>query len=276
MQTSFPILVFPGVIYVPDDDIQQFEGGNRGYLEYTYAQAAYFFSTRARRVRRLKNINVGLGEREKILLGKLASVEKTETALDQLLGLLASKKVVVEEHVIDLEKKVDELSQNNEALNIRIESLKRELVDKEKQIIGLKEANVRLEEDLRCLLKEGVVGVVDKVIELHEFLHGIGRIKNNCWCAGEESGPDGVRKEIVVGTFDAGPARSSSSHNGGMAEDIDAFLSCDYATLLKLGELDLEGLKRLCACEAGGEPGTGGTTKIVGLDDDGDKGKNAI
>ncbi|CAH1422068.1 unnamed protein product [Lactuca virosa] len=152
----------------------------------------------------------------------------------------------------------------------------RDLVDKEKLVVELKGVNARLEEDLGWLLKEGVVRVVDKVIELPEFLHGRRWIKNNCWCEGEYSSREGIRKEIVVGTFNIGAASSTSSHSRGVTEDIDALISRDYDTLLNLGELDVEGLRKLCVCEASDELGSGGTAKIVGLDGDESKGKGVL
>ncbi|CAH1451861.1 unnamed protein product [Lactuca virosa] len=51
-----------------------------------------------------------------------------------------------------------------------------------------------------------------------------------CLAACKESGREGVEKEIIVGTFDAGE----------IADSIDAFITCDYAALMQIGKLDID------------------------------------
>ncbi|CAH1444651.1 unnamed protein product [Lactuca virosa] len=65
--------------------------------------------------------------------------------------------------------------------------------------------------------------------------------------AGEESGREVLRKAMFVGAFDPNDVGSTSSHSGEMVDAIDSFLSCDYASMMKLGSLDIGGLRQLCA-----------------------------
>ncbi|CAH1428268.1 unnamed protein product [Lactuca virosa] len=132
----------------------------------------------------------------------------------------------------------------DEALTIRVETLERELVDKEKLIAKLKETNARLDGDLGWLLMEGVVKVVDK--------------------------------GIVVGTFGMGTASSTSIRSRVVVENINAFISCDYAIQLHLGELDVEGLRKLNVYDSNDESGISGGMKITSLDNDGGKGKDIL
>ncbi|CAI9300652.1 unnamed protein product [Lactuca saligna] len=116
-------------------------------------------------------------------------------------------------------------------------------------LLDLQRKVARVEGDLCWLVKECVVRIVDKVIECPKFMHGIGQIKDTCWVVGGMLVARGIKKEIVAGTFDVNDASSTSSHNEWMVNVIDSFASYDYTTLLHLGELDIDGLRRFCAFE---------------------------
>lgn len=74
----------------------------------------------------------------------------------------------------------------------------------------------------------------------------MGRIKNMCFVAGEESGREALRKVVVIGMFDPSAASSTSSHSWEMVDVIDMFISCNYASMMKLGTLNIDGLRQLC------------------------------
>ncbi|CAH1449452.1 unnamed protein product [Lactuca virosa] len=69
-----------------------------------------------------------------------------------------------------------------------------------------------------------------------------------------------------VGTFDPSAASSASSHFGEIVNVIDSFISCDYASLMKLGSLDIDGLCRLCADNDHGGAGPSSDANITCLD----------
>lgn len=162
--------------------------------------------------------------------------------------------------------------QKNEALSIRVEILERKLLENDKFFINTKEFAAKLECHLKWVVNKGAVRIMDKVIELLKFIHGIGLIKNICWIVGEESGRESVKRGVVVGTFHIGATSSSLSHVGEVTNYIYAFVSCDYATLLHLGELDVDILRELCIYEDNVDRGINGVVEITGLDDDDGKG----
>ncbi|CAH1428185.1 unnamed protein product [Lactuca virosa] len=87
-----------------------------------------------------------------------------------------------------------------------------------------------------------------------------------CWAAGEESVREAMHMEIVVGTFYPNVASFTSIHTGEMVDVVDSFVTYDYATLMKLGSLDINGLCQLCADEDNGGAGPIGTSKVIVLD----------
>ncbi|CAH1446504.1 unnamed protein product [Lactuca virosa] len=115
--------------------------------------------------------------------------------------------------------------------------------------------------DLDWLIKEGVVRNMEKVIELCNFHQGVGWIKHIYVSAGEESWREALHKEVVVATFDPHDARSTSSHTREMANATDSFVTCDYATLMKLGSLDINSLRQLYVDDDSGGVGPSYNTR---------------
>lgn len=76
-----------------------------------------------------------------------------------------------------------------------MELLERELLDKEKMSLDREVEMSRVRSVLNWLVKEGVVRIVDKVIKLPTFFHGVGRIKHLCFSAREESRRDPRRRD---------------------------------------------------------------------------------
>lgn len=83
---------------------------------------------------------------------------------------MACKKMALEQQCNNVEVELDDTLQKNKALIIRLESLERELLDKEKLLLDRKVEVSRVGSDLDWLVKDGFVMIVDKFIELPEFL----------------------------------------------------------------------------------------------------------
>ena len=78
--------------------------------------------------------------------------------------------MALEQQCNNVEVELDDTLQKNKALIIRLESLERELLDKEKLLLDRKVEVSRVGSDLDWLVKDGFVMIVDKFIELPEFL----------------------------------------------------------------------------------------------------------
>lgn len=83
---------------------------------------------------------------------------------------MACKKMALEQRCNNVEAELNDTLQKNKALIIRVESLERELLDKEKLLLDRKVEVSWVGSDLDWLVKDGFVMIVDKVIELPEFL----------------------------------------------------------------------------------------------------------
>ncbi|CAH1447860.1 unnamed protein product [Lactuca virosa] len=165
-----------------------------------------------------------------------------------------------------LRAELDNTLKKNKGLSIRVEILERELLDKDKLLFDSEAEVARIGSELVWLIKEGVVRIVEKVIELPEIFQGVGRFKHMCWAAGEESAREALCKEVVVGRFDPHVANSTSSHTGERVDSIESFITYDYNTLMNLGSMDINNLHQLCADDDSGGAGPSGTEKIIGLD----------
>lgn len=145
---------------------------------------------------------VKLRVNERGLQQHIASLESSVESSRQQLELLAGKKMTLKEHGAHVDVKLDDTLQQNEALITQVESLEKELLDKVKLWLDREAELSRLRNDLDWLVKDGIVRIVDKVIELPDFLQGAGRIKNMCFAAGEESGREVLHKAVFVRAVD--------------------------------------------------------------------------
>ncbi|CAH1421196.1 unnamed protein product [Lactuca virosa] len=123
--------------------------------------------------------------------------------------------MTLEERCSHVDMKLDETLQQNEVLSIRVESLEREMLDKEKLLLDHEAELSRLGNDLDWLVKDGIIRIVDK---------------------------------------------------GEMVDAIDSFISCDYASMMNLGFVDIGGLRQLCADDENEGVGPSSNAKINGLD----------
>ncbi|CAH1422391.1 unnamed protein product [Lactuca virosa] len=137
------------------------------------------------------------------------------------LELLVSEKTTLGVHYSQVDSKLDGTLQQNEALSIRVESLEIELLEKEKMLLDREAELSLLGSDLDWMVKDGIVRILDKIIEITNFFQGVGRVKNMCFPAGEESSRVALRKAVVAETFDPSAASSTSSHSGKMVDAID-------------------------------------------------------
>ncbi|CAI9263046.1 unnamed protein product [Lactuca saligna] len=106
---------------------------------------------------------------------------------------------------------------------------------------------------------------MDRIIELPDFLQDVGRIKHMCYTGGEEYGRESMDKEVSAGKFDPNVTSSTSIHTREMTDVIDSFVTYDYATLMKLGSLDINVLHQLCADDDSGGAGPNDAIKITSL-----------
>ncbi|CAH1451275.1 unnamed protein product [Lactuca virosa] len=208
------------------------------FMEFPYAQNDFFLTAGARRIRHLKSVAAKLSASERGLQQHNVSMESSVESSRQQLELLAGDKMTLQEHCAQVDSKLDDNLQKNETLNIRVESLEIELLDRE------------------------------KLLHNHEAkLSRLGRcIKDMCFSAGEESDREALHKEVVAKMFDPSAISSTSSHSREMVDATDSFIYCDYASMMKLGSLDIIGLRQLCVDgdHAGVDPNN--NAKITGLD----------
>ncbi|CAI9297128.1 unnamed protein product [Lactuca saligna] len=110
----------------------------------------------------------------------------------QQLELLASKKMNLGENYAQVNSNIDGALLHNESYNIRVGKLS------------------HLGSELDWLVKDGIVKIIEKLIELLEFLQGVRRINNMCFATGKESGREVLCKVVVNGKFDPSAASSTS------------------------------------------------------------------
>ncbi|CAH1430125.1 unnamed protein product [Lactuca virosa] len=91
-----------------------------------------------------------------------------------------------------------------------------------------------------------MVRVVDWVIESEEYSLGVRRLNAACVATGIEGGKQAVRKQLAVENFDPVDPSAAKQSAQVMHAAIKVFLETDFASYLRLDELDLAGLCQLC------------------------------
>lgn len=64
--------------------------------------------------------------------------------------------------------------------------------------------------------------------------------------AGVENGKQVIREQIVVGKFVSEEPDATTKHAQAMHAAIKSFMEPDFASYLRLGELDIWGLRQMC------------------------------
>ncbi|CAI9303904.1 unnamed protein product [Lactuca saligna] len=214
-------------------------------MEFATAQSAFFLTVGACCIRRLKSVAVKLRVNERGLQQHVVSLESSMESSRQQLELLTDKKMTLEECCAHVDAKLDDTFQQNEALSIQVESLEKELLDKEKLRLDREAELSRLRNDLGWLVRDGIVRIVDKVIELPYFLQGVGRIKNICFAIGDEYGKEMLRKAVFVGAFDPNVVPPRAIWRRWLMRLIRSSLVIIYASMMKLDSQDIGGLRQL-------------------------------
>lgn len=129
---------------------------------------------------------------------------------------------------------------------IQNECLERDVVERDKLIEDVSEKLGVVSRDLDWLLCVGVVRVMDKLIEHHEFASGVHRICHATFIVGKKARRVGFKAEIDAGTYDPEESDSRSIHTIGLDDALVRFATLDYVYLLGLGRLDIVGLRKLC------------------------------
>lgn len=70
---------------------------------------------------------------------------------------------------------------------------------------------------------------------------------------------------MVNGTFDPSAASSTSSDSGEIVEAIDSFIYGEYASMMKLGSFDINGLRQLCVDDDHEGAGPSSNAMIIDL-----------
>ncbi|KAI3709302.1 hypothetical protein L2E82_39062 [Cichorium intybus] len=179
-----------------------------GSLRYAAAQSACFFGESANRLEQMLAANADRPSLQQELDAARAEVVKHEDLLKDLRSQVASLQAVGEE-AARLREQLSVLGQEK----VELQDV---LAERDRVAQAKTQALEEVEADLSWLLTNGVVGVVDLVIESRDFGIGVHRLKEVCMAAGQAQD-----------------------------EAVDAFMNVDYATAFKLGELGVPDLKAL-------------------------------
>lgn len=119
------------------------------------------------------------------------------------------------------------------------ESLEHDVIDRDKLVTIFQSAVETVQHDLDWLLHMGVFQIMDKLIEHPEFTTAVSLIRHATFVVGEESGRGNLASETS-----SGPSGGDSQLNPALSvnEAFLAFSSMDHASLLGLGDLDIQGI----------------------------------
>ncbi|KAI3691520.1 hypothetical protein L2E82_49883 [Cichorium intybus] len=236
-------------------------------LRFASTQSAYYLAAAAKRIEHLANSsktqesfklearkatteNVRLRRAVEELRSQVAGLEKASREFDLKYELLMSEKMSVEEQLASTQERLDKVSEENETLMIRTESFDAEACEKDRMLEEGAAALAKVEGDLKWVVEEGMVRVVEKVFMIPELIHSVNRIRRTSYIAGEDAGRRTLRQELNIAGPDAEEGRSSSSYVREVNDAMEEFATLDYAGLLRLGQLGVGELKELLRVEA--------------------------
>ena len=145
----------------------------------------------------------------------------------------------MEEARSTLEAKVDSLTQVNEGLVIQVESLERDAVDHDRVTTALQASTDAAFCDLDWLLQVGLVRFVDKLIEHSDFTGAVSLIRHFAFVVGAEYIHNTLASVGSGGIVTSAPSSGPIVH---VNEALLSFSSMDHASLLGLGDLDIQGV----------------------------------
>ena len=102
-----------------------------------------------------------------------------------------------------------------------------------------------LRENVEWVEKHGFVGVIDKVVELREFSTRLLRVRSACLAAGEVAGRAAVAQQVAAGTFDPANRDGPLCPLDNIQAALESIVSADYADILGLGSLEINGVRAL-------------------------------
>ncbi|KAI3518420.1 hypothetical protein L1887_07148 [Cichorium endivia] len=262
---DFALHAFPPAA---DSEMESFtHDGLVSTLRFASTQSAYYLAAATKRIEHLANSsktqesfklearkaateNVRLRGTLEELRGELARLEKKSREFDLKYELLMSEKMSVEEQLSSTQERLDKVSEENEALMIRAESFDAESCEKDRLLEEGAAALAKAEGDLRWVVEEGMVRVVEKVFMIPELIHGVNRIRLTSFIEGEDAGRRALRQELNIAGPDVEEGSSSSNYAHEVNDAMEEFATLDYAGLLRLGQLSVEELKELLRVEA--------------------------
>ena len=95
------------------------------------------------------------------------------------------------------------------------------------------------------ILRDGLCQIIDKVIESPCFLKGLVRVQAACMATGMEHGKRAFRELVIAGNFDPRVEVNVATKTREMEDTIATFMETDFASYLRLGDIDLVGLHAL-------------------------------
>ncbi|KAI3691318.1 hypothetical protein L2E82_49640 [Cichorium intybus] len=230
-----------------------------GSLRYAAAQSACFFGESANRLEQLLAANADRPSLQQELEVARAEIVKHQDSLRDLRSQvtllqaaekesaqLKEKLSVLGREKAELQNALAGMKSENEGLHIQLESAKRDAAEHDRVAQAKTQALEEAEADLSWLLTDGVVGVIDLVMECRDFGMGVHRLKEVCVAVGQAQGYSRAIKDVKMGKEIETEEEEPPLDLGLEVDDVvDAFMNVDYATAFKLGELGVPDLKAL-------------------------------
>lgn len=89
----------------------------------------------------------------------------------------------------------------------------------------------------------GVVRIMEKLIEHLEFIGVVSQIRYTTFVSGDESERSTLKVEVDFDSCEPNVSDFGSSHTTSLNDSLLAFDTMDHASLLGLGNLDMEGMR---------------------------------
>lgn len=171
-----------------------------------------------------------------VLFLKIVVVEKK--LLEYCVSSLLQNRLALRATVVQLKRK-------NEGLSIQLKTLEKDLLEKEKIMEEQSAVVGDLGDDMQLLMKEGLIGVVDHILESTEFGYEVNKFQDACVVAGKALEIQQAKEFVCVGSQLEGVVDNDVDHEATVEEALEAFASLDYTFFLELHRLDVKKLKQM-------------------------------